>query len=226
MTFPTILGVHSTSPSLGVALAKDGITIAEITLPPGKEHLEKLPDLISVLMSKSGLKFNEVDAFAVALGPGSFSGIRVGLSLVKGMAAATDKPIIGLSSLEILAYQGLADGRSCACLIDAKRGEFYFAAYHSQNGRLELMDGPRLIPYDMLRERTDAVQGPVNLCMDVIPSGFAAESWSVSSKRFSSAAACALLAGEKLQAELPGDPGLLAPIYVRRSDAEEKRIPK
>lgn len=226
MAFPTILGVHSSSPSLGAALVKDGQLVSEITLPPDKEHLEKLPGLISLLVSGTGLDFNEIDALAVALGPGSFSGIRVGLSMVKGMAAALNKPVIGISSLEILAFQGLTNGDSCACLIDAKRGEFYFAAYKSQDSGIGLLDGPKLIRYDLLREHMHSISGSLNLCMDTVPSGFSAEPWSVAAKHYSSAAGCALLAAEKLRTESPNDPNLLVPIYVRRSDAEEKRASK
>ena len=70
-----------------------------------------------------------IDGFGVAIGPGSFSGTRVGLATIKGMALALGKPVAGISSLDILAWQALKDGEWGAPVIDARRGEIYTAFY-------------------------------------------------------------------------------------------------
>ena len=82
---------------------------------------------------------NDVDCFAAACGPGSFTGVRVGLAAVKGLAEATGKPVAGVSNLQALAWFGTAPLR--ACVLDARRGEIYGALY---NSKLELISGEKV----------------------------------------------------------------------------------
>lgn len=123
----TILALDTTSELGGVAIRSRGKNIAEISVhaPDGFAHV--LFPAISQALSISGLRLDEVDCFAAASGPGSFTGVRVGLSAVKGLAEAMGKPAVGVSNLKALALFGASPYR--ATILDARRGQFYAAVY-------------------------------------------------------------------------------------------------
>ena len=120
----TILALDTTSQRASLALRRDGITLAQLTLdsPDGYAHL--IFQAIMQLLSDAGVPLHEIDCFAAASGPGSFTGVRVGLAAVKGLAAALGKPAPGISNLRALASFG-----NLRPVIDARRGEVYTAAY-------------------------------------------------------------------------------------------------
>ncbi|HEY3936379.1 MAG TPA: tRNA (adenosine(37)-N6)-threonylcarbamoyltransferase complex dimerization subunit type 1 TsaB [Bryobacteraceae bacterium] len=123
----TILALDTTSELGSLAVRKDGATISEVTLraPEGFAHL--IFPAIEELLRETGTNLKEIDCFAAANGPGSFTGIRVGLSAIKGLAEALSKPAIGISNLRALSWFGSLPLR--APLIDARRGEVYTAVY-------------------------------------------------------------------------------------------------
>ena len=221
-----VLAVHSTSPSLGIAVAEDGRILGEKTFAPGREHLERLAPAIRDLIGEFGITPREIDGLGVAKGPGSFSGIRVGMATVKGMALALEKPVVGISSLEILAWQTLRDGATGAAVVDAKRGEIYAAIYERQGEQVRLTHGPLLISGDELKSLVSQSAQPVVLCCaDTLAEELARSipRLVTSPASVSPAAACSLIAWERLRSGSADDPHGLAPFYVRRSDAEEKK---
>ncbi len=100
-------------------------------------------EMIDQVLALAGEKLSGIDGFAVTRGPGSFTGLRIGLSCVKGLAYALDKPVAGVSSLDVLAFQASAgwemdDGSGTICpLLDARKKEIYFSRYGRKNGKLE-----------------------------------------------------------------------------------------
>jgi len=219
-----LLAVHSTSPRLSVAAVSNGVVMAESILPPGREHLENLAVMIRDLAGHLRISVKSFDGFGVALGPGSFSGIRVGLATIKGMALALKKPVAGISSLEVLAWQALEEDESGAALIDARREEIYVGLYRKSEDRLILLDGPKLIAATDLGAFLEHLPRPPILVGDSAVEPVMVSASVRTRTIIPSAAACGMLAWKRLSQGNQGELHSIAPIYIRRSDAEEKRI--
>jgi tRNA threonylcarbamoyladenosine biosynthesis protein TsaB len=220
-----LLAVHSTSAQLGVAVTSDGQVLAESVLPPGREHLENLALMIKDVTARARVGLKNIDGLGVAIGPGSFSGIRIGLATVKGMALALKKPVAGIPSLEILAWQALKEGESGASLIDARRREIYVGMYKKSTGSLTQLNSPRLISSENLNELIEKLPDAPVLCGDsaVEPAMQAVKRVARKVIVTPSPATCAVLAWRRLNQGWQEDLHSIAPIYIRRSDAEEKR---
>jgi tRNA threonylcarbamoyladenosine biosynthesis protein TsaB len=146
---------------LSVAITENRVVLREVILPPDRKHLENLAPLIRDLTAELHVSVLGIDGFGVALGPGSFSGTRVGLATIKGMALALAKPVAGISSLDILAWQALKDGEWGAPVIDARRGEIYTAFYRKSGEEVMLVAGPMLIKAEEFSQHTR--KSPVSL---------------------------------------------------------------
>jgi tRNA threonylcarbamoyladenosine biosynthesis protein TsaB len=220
-----ILAVHSTSPSLSVAITENRAVLREVILPADRKHLENLAPLMRDLTQELHLNVLDIDGFGVAMGPGSFSGTRVGLATIKGMALALAKPVAGMSSLDILAWQALKDGQWGAPVIDARRDEIYTAFYRKSGERLILVAGPMLIRAEEFSQHAESVPSEVLLCGDHVLDHLVVSIPNLvrSPVTGPSAAACSLLACEKMREGNADDLHLLTPLYIRRSDAEEKK---
>jgi len=217
-----ILAVHSTTPVLGVACVEDNCLLGAAVLPPGRQHLENLAAAITDLASRLHIAIAQVDGFGVAIGPGSFSGIRIGLATVKGMALALNKPVAGISCLDVLAWQGLREGEIGAAVIDARRGELYCAVNTRASNRLKLLNGPKLIRRDELPDLMRRKACNVLISADQEQLHEYQGTWDMRSAS-PSPAACAELAFERLNRGDSDELHSLTPLFIRRSDAEEKK---
>jgi tRNA threonylcarbamoyladenosine biosynthesis protein TsaB len=131
-----ILAVDTASGSGSVAVADGDTLLAEVATARRETHSRYLMSLIDRALRMSGLGIQEIDGFAVTRGPGSFTGLRIGISTVKGLAWVTGKPAVGISSLEALAVQAApASGLICA-MLDARNHEVYSGRYRFVSGRL------------------------------------------------------------------------------------------
>ncbi|RJQ78559.1 MAG: tRNA (adenosine(37)-N6)-threonylcarbamoyltransferase complex dimerization subunit type 1 TsaB [Desulfobacteraceae bacterium] len=131
-----ILAVDTATEVCGVALWEDDHITAEIRMSQGKTHTQTIMTAIEAVLEKGRLAPNSLDAFVVTQGPGSFTGLRIGISTVKGLAAATGKPLVGISTLAVLAHQA-PDGTPWVCpMIDARRREVYWSIYRRQDNAL------------------------------------------------------------------------------------------
>lgn len=124
-----VLAVETSTLTGGVALLMGESLVAETTLSVSVQHAERLMPAIDRLLSDSGVSLGEVDLLAVAAGPGSFTGLRVGLAAVQGLAAATGKRAVGVSTLQALALAGSHFKGTVVPLLDARRGQVYAAAF-------------------------------------------------------------------------------------------------
>jgi tRNA threonylcarbamoyladenosine biosynthesis protein TsaB len=220
-----ILAVHSSSPCLGVAISQGDEVLGERVLSPGRKHLENLAPLIGDLTGRLGIDLSELDAFGVACGPGSFSGIRVGMAVIKGLGLALGKPVAGISSLEILAWQALEKGQTGAAVVDARRDQVYTGIYKRDANGLVLIDGPMLIGktefLGLIRRACDRTvicgDSAVNELLESLPGPLIGKTVE------HSPSACALLAWNRLSRGNKDELHTLAPLYIRRSDAEENR---
>ena len=123
----TILALDTTSEYGSVALRSSGETIAELALHSREGFAHLIFSAIEEVLQRVGVGVAEVDCFAATSGPGSFTGVRVGLSAVKGLAEAAGKPAVGISNLQVLSSFG--KNRLRAVVLDARRGEVYAAVY-------------------------------------------------------------------------------------------------
>lgn len=128
-----ILSIETASNICAVALAEDDKLIKEELIDDGNTHSVKLMPLIDKLLSETNTKISDIDLFACDIGPGSFTGIRIGVSTVKAFMDITNKRNVGITSLETLAYNLDTDDMICS-LIDAKNENVYYGFFESQNG--------------------------------------------------------------------------------------------
>ena len=127
-----ILALDTTTRAGSCALARDGAVMRELASDPGKSHAEHLPGDLMAVLEAARVKLAAIDVFGVATGPGSFTGLRVGIATMQGLAFAEGKPLIGVSALDALARAaGPAPEDRIATWIDAWRGEVYAALYEN-----------------------------------------------------------------------------------------------
>jgi len=129
-----VLAVDTAAGGCSVALLDSETLVAEQASREANGPVRRLLPLIDELLSRADLKLSRVDLMAVTRGPGSFTGLRVGLATVQGLALATGVPVVAVSTLEALALQAAADA-VVAPMIDARRGEVYCAVYRVADGR-------------------------------------------------------------------------------------------
>lgn len=143
-----ILAVDTATTSCSVAIVDQTSLLSEFTIDREETHSRHLMDMIKAVMTMAGLNFSDLDGFAVTRGPGSFTGLRIGISTIKGLVVASEKPVVGISSLETLAFQ-VSHSRDLICpILDARKGEVYFSRYRFLNGHLKRQTKERVAPPD------------------------------------------------------------------------------
>lgn len=220
-----LLAVDTATQSCGVAIIGDGLARMELILNYGGTHTKQVLAAIDAALSLEGGSLTQIDAFAVTRGPGSFTGLRIGISTVKGLALATDKPIIGISSLEVLAHQVAGDAARVCSMIDARRNEIYWCIYRREDDGLVALSDEQVGPIDKLAPQVD------KSCVFI---GNAVHQYAARLPGFDNQAiqkACvadhtirpavlARLAWRRFQAGDVDDTGCFSPVYLRKSDAE------
>ena len=132
-----ILSVDSSAIVASAALSEDGRLLAEYTLNNKNTHSETLLPMIESLLSFFSMETADIDLFAVSIGPGSFTGVRIGTATVKGLAFASNKPCVGVSTLEAIAYN-LRFHKGIVCpVMNARRSQVYTAVFRSDGERLK-----------------------------------------------------------------------------------------
>ena len=126
-----LLAIETTAAVATAALLRDGLFVAEREADTGKKHAETLLPLIDELLEENDVAITEIDLFAVDIGPGSFTGVRIGVSLVNALVFAAGKKVVPVDSLEALALSAGETGRPVAAMIDARNGNAYAALYRA-----------------------------------------------------------------------------------------------
>ena len=229
----TILAMDTATVVSSVAVATEDRVVAELTAETRFTHSETLVENIEEVMRLADVKREDLSAVAVSLGPGSFTGLRIGLAAAKAIAYALSIPLVGVPTLEVLAAAFPSPGAIVAPLIDAQKGNGYFALYRwTENGLVCERDvavaSPEEIADTIVRE-----QGPVTVAGDFarklaakgieLPKNATLAPLTHIMPRAALVAARAVV---RLQNEEGKSPMDLEPIYVRRSEAEvlwEKR---
>jgi tRNA threonylcarbamoyladenosine biosynthesis protein TsaB len=213
-----ILSLDTTTKTPSCAVVRDGIVVLEQPGDPAQSHGSRLPGDLMALLAASGLTIRDIDAFAVATGPGSFTGLRIGIATMQGLAFATGKPLAGVSAFDALA--AIAGAPRVATWVDAWRGEVYAALY--ENGR-EIEPPVVARPDDLL----ESLEGQPTLFIGDGASTFRALiTQTLGANGRIAEPAAPLLAGAVAQlasTETMLPPHAIRPVYVRRPDAELAR---
>lgn len=162
------LAFESSAKAASVALSDGERLIAQTVQDCGRTHSVTLLPMARDLLKNAGYDLKDIDLFAVAHGPGSFTGIRIGVSTVKGLAWGCDKPAVGVSTLEAMAYNGLAfgEGALLCCVMDARRQQVYNALFTVENGAMKRLCPDRAISLDELSGELAELGRPAYLIGD------------------------------------------------------------
>lgn len=125
-----LLAVDTATTSCSVALFSGDRLLAEVVYAAGKTHSHHLMSMIHRILEECRCKPEDIGGIAVTRGPGTFTGLRIGISTIKGLAAATGVPVVGISSLAALAFPFALHDCPVVAMIDARRGEIYYNQYH------------------------------------------------------------------------------------------------
>lgn len=131
-----VLAVDTSSEMGSVAITSDSQVLAEVRLIYGMKYSEQLFRSIDFLFKQVDIRLEDIDIFAAARGPGSFTGLRVGLAAIEGFAFSSNKPSVGVSTLEAMAWQVGVKNVPLAPMLDVRRDEFYCGLFERQGGEL------------------------------------------------------------------------------------------
>jgi tRNA threonylcarbamoyladenosine biosynthesis protein TsaB len=220
-----LLAIDTATPICGVALVHRGSVEAAVSLDTGQTHTRTIMDAIMSTMRFCGIDLPQIDGFAVTQGPGSFTGLRIGISTVKGLATAMDKSMTGVSTLEALAAQARTGCELVCPMIDARRGEVYWTLFHRQQGQLAALLPEQVGPAEKAVERIDGAccfigNGALAYRNTLKPFVHKSSQWGSDDESRLSPAAVARIGWRLFQSGQSVDPALFAPVYLRKSDAE------
>ncbi|WP_026760097.1 tRNA (adenosine(37)-N6)-threonylcarbamoyltransferase complex dimerization subunit type 1 TsaB [Selenomonas ruminantium] len=232
----SILAIDTATQVSSVAVLKEGRLLAELTMQGKLTHSETLLPHIEQVLKMAAVAKEELTGIAVSNGPGSFTGLRIGLAAAKAMSYVLGIPLVGVSTLQALAYQLPAPGVRVMCLLDAQKGNAYVESYRWENNSLQIVDSVQVAKI------TDIVAACANMSEQVILLGDAVQKKVAGKLELPAnvsvapphivmprAACVAMLGQEKLMAGETDNVMDLEPVYIRRSEAEvlwEKRHPE
>lgn len=225
-----ILALESSAKAASVALCEDEFLIAESYQNCGLTHSRTLMPMCEDLLKNSGISLSEVDLIACANGPGSFTGLRIGLSTAKGLAWAQEKPCLGVSTLEAMAWNLAAfDGILC-CAMDARRNQVYHALFRAADGTLERLKEDQAISLEELfASEKNVLPGQIvvgdgaQLCYDYGRKIGVEVRLAPQNLRFQHAWGVARAALEQIRQGKRGTGADLSAHYLRLSQAERER---
>lgn len=219
-----ILGIETATEQVGVALGGHEGVIATFEVVRGRRHAEILTPAIDFVCRQAGIELEEIGCVAVDVGPGLFTGMRVGLSAAKALALALRVPMIGISSLDLLAFPNRHTDRVVVPVIDARKNEVFWAMYRQVPGGVQQVSVPAVGPVDELiadllarSQEALCVGDGAERYRDEIVEGYHCE---VSGPAHPSPGALVQLAHARALREEWVRPDEIEPIYLRAPDAQ------
>ena len=222
-----ILAADTSTSINTVAVCDDDRVLAEIIVECGRSHSERLIDTVDWVFAEAGLKIEDMDALAISVGPGSFTGVRVGVATWKGLALGARLPLVPVPTLDAMARLGAFREALLCPLLDARMREVFGAVYRFTDGRREKLTADRVCPVDSLLDDIDG---------DAIFLGNGAELYRERILELRPGAAfapaiCSVPRASAVAAEARAlieqgvctDAALVSPVYLRKSQAEMNR---
>lgn len=221
-----ILSVDSSAKTASVAVTDGTTLLSECFVNAGLTHSRTLMPMVDNALSQADLKIENIDAICVNAGPGSFTGIRIGVAAVKGLALSTDKPCSGVSTLESIAYNFIDEDAIICAAMDARCNQVYAALFNVENGSVSRIRDDYAVPICELSEEISKLGKTVilagdgaELCYNAMKDSVSNIKLSAEFRRYQRAygAALAALANNEFT-----DSSLLAPVYLRMPQAERE----
>jgi tRNA threonylcarbamoyladenosine biosynthesis protein TsaB len=198
-----ILAIETAIGTCGVALVKDGFVLAEITSAESHKQAELLPEMLGAVLDKAGINFSDIGKISVNIGPGSFTGIRIGLAFAEGIATAHKIPLIPVTSLEAMAH-GFSG--NLVAVQEAMRGDCYFQEIGGSEAKM--------IAWSDLANNIKAGAFVVSTNPEKVPVG----NWKIyENSAFPTASKIAIIAAGK-------QPSPTIPYYIRPPDAKPQQV--
>jgi tRNA threonylcarbamoyladenosine biosynthesis protein TsaB len=221
-----VLALETATLTGGAAIVDDcaGL-VGEVRIDVKVAHSERLMPSVEWLLEASNLTIEDMDAFAVSIGPGSFTGLRIGVSTVKGFAYAANKPVVPVPTLDAMARMFTFCPHIICPMLDARKNQIYAALYKWEGTRCEkIMPEIAADPEEFLGQINETVvltgdgtEKYRELIMNTLKDNAV---FAPATKMSPSAAAVAEIAVEKIKQGITADPVSLAPFYIRKSEAE------
>lgn len=222
-----ILSIDSSAKSASTALTDGKHLISECFVNTALTHSRTLMPMIDNILKQSDTDFSEIDAFCVSAGPGSFTGIRIGVAAIKGLALAQNKLCAGISTLEAMAYNFLDENCIVCSAMDARCNQVYNALFKIENGIVSRLCEDRALPIRELINELKEINETVffagdgaEICFNAFEDKPENIKLAAENRRYQRAYGVALAAND--HADLFQDSALLAPVYLRLPQAERE----
>lgn len=229
-----ILSIDTSSNNCSVAVVSDKAMLGEININYNLQHSVLLMPLIEELLTRLDMKPADLDALSVSTGPGSFTGLRIGLSAVKGLALGSELPIYAADALSILAYGVFGYDGILVPMVDALRGGFYTGFYTFRDGKLQTVMEPAILTLDEVKEKLKEEKRKILILGDITDRKSEEElrfmdnvSIAPPMLNIPRASSIPYLLEERIQSGESDNIHELVPVYMRKSQAEyeyEKKI--
>lgn len=219
-----VLGIETATPRVSVALANHDGVVALIEVDAGRRHAETLVPAIEFACRHADVTLPEIGVVAVDVGPGLFTGMRVGIATAKSLAQALEIPVVALSSLEVLAHPLRHDERTIVSIVDARKGEIFYGFFRAAGDRVQALTEPRCGSVDELVSDLVGRQQPT-ICVgdgalryrEQIVDGYRCD---IADAAFPSAGALVAIADKEARVERWVAADDVAALYLRKPDAE------
>jgi len=225
-----ILAIDTSSQAASAAIVDDGVVAGEFFVNAKLTHSQTIMPMVDSLINCTRLSLDSIDAFAVSTGPGSFTGLRIGISAAKGLAHALNKPVYAVSTLEGLAYNlSMANGIVCP-VMDARCNQVYTAFFECKNSKIKRLSEDAAMSIDELGKKINEYEKTVifvgdgaNLCYNVLSDKCNVALCSPLNMHQRAASVAAAAASGNLQLLSPSE---LAPSYLRLPQAQRELLAK
>lgn len=227
-----ILAIECSAVPASCAILQDGKIIASSFVNVRLTHSQTLLPMAVAAMNSAGINCEEIDGFAVSHGPGSFTGIRIGISAVKGLAAPKNTPCVGVSALESMAYNFIDTECTVCAVMDARCNQVYNAVFRIENGNVQRITPDRALMCQDLAEELKQQSGKIIIVGDgtEIFAPFVEHNENIllshPTRRYQSAVGVAFLAEKAFKNNQTVTPDNLLPLYLRLPQAERELAAK
>lgn len=223
-----LLAIDTSTDVASIALAEEDRIVAELTWHAGQNHTVELVPNIQYLLKQSRTSLESLGAIIIAKGPGSYNGLRVGMSVAKGLSYAQPLPLVGIGTLEVEAYQQAAFGLPVCAVLDAARGEVATALFSTENGRWRQVAEEHITTLEALCE---SIRSTTVFCGHLQKYGLSIKDKVGDHAIFPAAPAqlrrsgyLAALGWLRLKQGLTDDPNTLQPLYLRKPPITQPKV--
>ncbi len=220
-----VLGIETSSTCGSVAVVQDRKVLGELFFNTGTKHSTKIVPSITNLLSTVGLDKADLEGIAVTSGPGSYTSLRIGISIAKGLAYSLDIPLIGISTLQCVAFNSIISPHLICSLIDARKGELYSALFRYNTGELERISEDQIVSIDYLCQSIDEKTVLIGDGLYLYKSTFVDRInglvlFAPEHLCYGRASSCAILGIDNFKKAKRDEVNTLVPKYIRQADAE------